>query len=274
MKTNLYKTRVPVLVTMVVALLICTGMVRRCNLDSRSRIVEDYIHPHGDTIAVAIEMDPMTYNFANDTAGGFDYEIISDIARIHRLPVKLYPVSNLEEAYRGLHDNKYNVVIAKMPATAQLRIHFPLTQTVYLDRQVLVQRRGADSVLAVNSLTELRDDTVYIADGSPFRSRLENLSMEIGGTIYVKSLPGYSSEHLAIMTANGDIRQAVVGEAVARKVAADYPALDYSTPVSFNQFQVWATAPGDTVLRDSLDSWLLQYRSTPAYKELACKYLR
>ncbi len=42
----------------------------------------------GDTLAVAIEMSPLTYNFAHgDSAAGFDYEIISDFAADRGIPV-------------------------------------------------------------------------------------------------------------------------------------------------------------------------------------------
>lgn len=266
-------SRLPLIVAAVIVILICIGAARRCSSDRDSALAEELKRPGRDTLAVAIEMSPLTYTFANDTADGFDYRIIKSIADRHGLAAVFFPVANLEDAYQGLYDGKYDLLVANMAATASLREFFPLTDAVYLDRQVLVQRRDNDSALSVNSILDLRDDTVYIPAGSPARSRLENLSREIGDTVFIETLPGLNAEHLAIMTATGEIGHAVVGEAVARRVAADYPQLDFSRAVSFNQFQVWATAPGDTVLRDSLNSWLDSFRNTSAYRSLSHRYL-
>ncbi len=114
---------------------------------------------------------------------------------------------------------------------------------------------------------------MWIAEGSPFRTRLNNMAKELGDTITIFSDPEHSSEHLAIMTATGDVKHAVVNEAVARRIAAMYPRLDIATPISFNQFQVWAVAPGDTALRDSLNNWLGSFKHTEAYRRLANRYL-
>lgn len=99
------------------------------------------------------------------------------------------------------------------------------------------------------------------------------MSRELGESIYVVSPDKYSSEHLAILTALGEVKQAVVNEAIARRIAADYPILDIDTQISFNQFQCWAVAPGDSTLLDSLNVWLNSFKGTPAYHRLAEKYL-
>lgn len=264
--------RLPLIVVAVVLILIGIGVGRRCSQERQTVIADRYTAPGGDTIKVAIEMSPLTYTFANDSADGFDYQILQNIGRQHGLDMVFYPVTNLEEAYTGLDDGLYDMVVANMPATARLRDYFALTDAIYLDRQVLLQRRNPDGTVDINSQLDLRGDTVYLAPSSPVRSRLINLSHEMGDTVFIATLPEYSSEHLAIMTANGQISRAVVSEAVARRIGADYPELDYSTPVSFNQFQVWALAPADTVLRDSLNVWLCAFRQTQAYDSLARRY--
>ncbi len=273
MKADRLKSRLPVLLAVIIVLMICIGAVRHCGDSSCSQLVEQYRRPGGDTLAVAIEMSPLTYTFENDTAEGFDYSILRGIADAHGMKVAFYPVGNLDDAFLGLRDGKYDLLVATIPATARLKEYFPLTCPVYLDRQVLVQRRDTSGLGPVRSQLDLRGDTVWLAPGSPVRSRLRNMAHEVGDTIYLETLPEYNSEHLAIMTANGEIRHAVVNEAVASRVAADYPVLDISTPVSFNQFQVWAVAPGDSTLLDSLDTWLEQFKQTDAYSRLSERYL-
>ena len=272
MKAKLTMGRLPLIVLAIAAILVCLSLVRRCNI-SPSTLSDDYIKPPADTLAVAIEMSPMTYFMRHDSAEGFDYCILREIGRSHGIAMKFHPVSDLDRAFRGLNDGEYDILVASMPATKTLKEYFPLTDAVYLDRQVLVQLRNADSSLTVTSQQQLRGDTVWIADGSPFRTRLRNLGQEMGDSITVQSVPEYSAEHLVIMTALGQIPRAVVNESIARHMVADYPGLDFSVPISFSQFQVWALAPGDSILLDSINTWLREFRQSAAYDSLAAKYL-
>lgn len=247
------------------------SLLRHNNIDNSSKLVEDYTKPGADTLAVAIEMSPLTYTLENDTIEGFDYLMLRQIAQTHGVPVKFEPFSQLDKAFEGLYNHQFDLLVAAMPATTPLKEYFPLTESVYIDRQVLVQR--ADSTSAINSQLDLRGDTVWIAKGKPYNSRLTNLAAEVGDTIVVMTDPEHSSEHLAIMTALGQIKQAVVGSAVARRVARNYPLLNVEMPVSLSQFQVWAVAPGDSLLLDSLNSWISQFKQTPYYRSLAERYL-
>lgn len=272
MKTKLTNSRLSAVVTVAAMVLLGLCFGRRCGTSS-STLAEDYVKPAGDTVAVAIEMSPLTYTFRNDTAEGFDYFILRDIARRHGLSLVFRPFSDLDRAFLGLRDGKYDLLVASFPSTKALKEYFPLTDAVYIDRQVLVQRRKPDGELPVTSLQQLRGDTVWISAGSPFYTRLRNLSAEMGDSITIERKDDYSAEQLVIMTALGQIPRAVVNEALARRLAADYPDIDVSVPVSLSQFQVWAVAPGDSALLDSLNRWLGEFRSTAAYDSLASKWL-
>ena len=116
-------------------------MMRRCKEDSGASIAMQYVKPGGDTLAVAIEMSPLTYSLHNDTAEGFDYQILRDITAEHGIVAKFYPVANLEDAFRGLYSHTYDLLVGSLPSTNTLKHHFPVTDAVYLDKQVLVQDR-------------------------------------------------------------------------------------------------------------------------------------
>lgn len=272
MKTTKKRCVLPVVIGAVIVALVAIGISRRHSIEGDTSLVASYERPDGDTLAVAIEMSPLTYILENDTAEGFDYLMLRDMAREHGVPVKFHPFTQLDKAFEDLNDHKYDILVASMPSTTPLKKYFPLTEAVYIDRQVLVQR--ADSSGApINAPEELRGDTVWIAKGKPFKTRLTNMANELGDTITVLVDPEHSSEHLAIMTALGQIKNAVVGRAVARRVARQYPQLDYSTPISLSQFQVWAVAPGDSVLADTLNRWIGEFKCTPQYRALAERYL-
>ncbi len=183
-----------------------------------------------------------------------------------------HPFNELENAFAGLYDGTYDIVVASMASTSALKEVFPLTDAVYIDKQVLVQR--GDSVhKQIKETHQLRGDTVWIVEGSPSATRIQNLASELGDTIYIASIPGYSAEQLAIMTAIGEVPRAVVNEAMVRQIATEFPTLDISTPISLNQFQCWAVAPGDSSLTDSLNSWLQSFKQTAAFDSLMQQYL-
>ncbi len=272
MNIDFFKGRLPIVVTIVIMVLAMAGLWRRCST-STSTLANDFVKPAGDTLSVAIEMSPLTYTLSNDTPRGFDYEILRDMTAAHGVVPKFYPVSELATAFQGLYDGEFDVVVASMPSTSALKEYFPLTDAVYIDKQVLVQLGDSTSDKYIKSQEQLIGDTVWIAEGSPFRTRLANMTRELGDSIYVATKSGYSAEHLTIMTAMGEIPRAVVGEAVAKRIAADYPSLDISTPISLSQFQCWAVAPGDSTLLDSLNTWLEEFRATPTFEKLAEQYL-
>lgn len=272
MKQDFLKGRLPIVLTIIIIVLASLGFCRRCST-TESTLANNFVKPAGDTITVAIEMSPLTYTLRNDTASGFDYEILRAITRQHGVATKFYPIGELESAFQSLYDGDFDILIASMPSTNTLKKYFPVTDAVYIDKQVLVQRRDTASANYISSQDQLMGDTVWISEGSPFRTRLTNMTRELGDSIHIATKEGYSSEHLAIMTALGQIPRAVVSEAVGQRIAADYPELDISTPISLSHFQCWAVAPGDSTLLDSLNIWLNEFKGTPQFDRLCEQYL-
>lgn len=266
------KGHMPLLLIVIAGVLVAIGVCRHCSAGDTT-LAYRYKKPSGDTLAVAIEMSPLTYSFRNDTAEGFDYELLRNIAQKHGRVAQFFPVGELEEAFEGLYDGKYDILVASMPSTKTLKRFFAVTDPVYIDRQVLVQLGDSTSEGYISSAEQLMSDTVWMVEGAPFGTRLKNLAKELGDSVYICSSKGNSAENLAMLTALGQIPRAVVSEAAARRIAVDYPQLDISTPVSLSHFQCWAVAPGDSVLLDSLNKWLEAYKATPQFESLAQKYL-
>ncbi len=274
MKNDSKRYIIPIAIGAIILALVAIGLSRRHDIEGDSNLVKPFERPGGDTLAVAIEMSPLTYILENDTIEGFDYLMLRDMARAHDVPVKFHPFTQLDRAFEDLYENKYDLLVAAMPSTTTLKEYFPLTEDVYIDKQVLVQQADStDSHRFIASQEQLRGDTLWIAKGKPFKTRLQNMAKELGDTITVLVDPEHSSEHLAIMTALGQIKHAVVGQAVARRVARQYPQLDISTPISLNQFQVWAVAPGDSTLLNRLNQWIEEFKKTEEYRQLSERYL-
>lgn len=211
----------------------------------------------GDTLNVAIEISPTGLSLAGDTLSGEYYDLLRQVCARNNRPVKFHPYTRLDDALAWLREGRCRLIVGDLPVTAEMRDRLIFVEPVGVDKQVLVQL--GDST-AVKTQFDLGGKTVHVAKESPYIPRLRNLSHEIGDTIYVVEDSEHSSEQLVILTAIGEIPRAVVNRATAESLRSRYPALDLSVDISFNQFQSWAMAPRDTLLRDTLNHWLSQLR--------------
>lgn len=226
-----------------------------------------------DSLKVAIQISPIGVSTHGDTLGGFYYDMIRQMAAREHLALKIEGFSQVTNALDNLENGKYDIVISDIPITSELRDRYLFTNPIYADRQTLVQL--ADSVTGlppIRTQSDLRGDTVYIAAQSPFMSRLRNLSRELGDTIYVFQDRHYGPEQMMLLTAIGQLKNVVVNEQTARNIAKDYPQLDISVTLSFNQFQSWAVAPEKPRLLDSLNVWIARFKSTPQFEKLVDRY--
>lgn len=224
----------------------------------------------GDTLDIAIEYSPVTYYTYDDTLGGYNYDLLRIISDSVGCPMKFHPVVTLEKALSGLEDGRYDVVVAQYPMTAGDTSRFCFTQPIYIDQQVLVQRRGSQ---AIHSQLDLAGDTVWVVKGSPMLGRIASLSREIGDTIYVHVDDIYGPEQLMMMVAGGEIRYAVVNRSIARAMASRLPNLDRSVPISLSQFQSWIVSKDRKSLCDSLNRWHSQVKcDTATYLGLQRRY--
>ena len=226
----------------------------------------------GDTIDVAIEYNPMSMYRYGDSLAGFSYELLKLMAYNDSILFNYHPVSTVDEALPLLEDGVVDIVVSDIPAMADYKNRFMLSKQIYLDRQVLVQRKDSTGNLSIPDQLTLAGKTIFVPHNSPSIIRLRNLSAEIGDTIYVNDSTEYGAEQLVILTAIGDIDYAVVNERIAKKLAPDYPALDISTNVSFTQFQTWIMRLNDSGLSDRINRSIKRIKSTSQYDSLCVKY--
>lgn len=250
-------------------------MLKQCSVEQTNPygIVEG--HSGGDTIDVAIEVSPLTYSLAGDTVSGLDYDMLRLMAEKIGRPVKFHPFAPLSFAMNGLEEGRFDMVVSSMSSTNELKSRFSMTNPLYIDRQVLVQlKEDADSLPPIVVQTDLAHDTVWVTRNSPFISRIRLLSDEIGDTIFVKEVDDYSSEHLFMLVAVGELPRAVVNDGIATKMAADYPLVDINTAISFSQFQSWALRKDSSELFDAVNDWIGEFKEEEEYDRLCRKYLK
>ncbi len=144
-----------------------------------------------------------------------------------------------------------------VPVTSELRESVAFTESLALDRQVLVQRKASDTTTVyVHSQLELPGKKIYVTQDSPYIPRLQNLASEIGDTIQIVEMPDSESGHLIMLVARGEIDYAVCNYRTALRMLADYPLLDISTAISFSQLHAWAVRKDSPLLLDSINGWM------------------
>lgn len=257
-------------ILLLAAVVAVMSSARRCSSGGKLPPVESG-GSAGDTIDVAIIYGPLSYYLYNDTLGGVNLDILKEFERDARRPVKLWPVVNLHESLAKLKSGDFDM-LASLPADNSVKQRFLTTESVFLDRLVLIQLADSLGNVKIKSALDLPGDTIHIQRDSPAAARLANLSNEIGENIPVVTDEKLSEEYLCMKVATGEIRLAVVNERLARSMKLKYPGLSYDNPVSFTQFQVWVLPKADTLMLREVNSWLSEFMKTPRYREIVGKY--
>lgn len=246
----------------VLLLLIVAGAMIGIRFMSRhSARIQSFSNGRADTVRAAVVYGPGSYRVLSaedgtDSIVGVNYHLLKTLGDSLGVVVQLYPVIDRDDALAKVQTGQLDI-LASLPADNYIRENFLTSDEVALDRMVLIQKKTPEGLLPATSALALARDTVHVEKGSAAVRRIRNLSREIGDTVYVAEETGMSEEYLAMKVATGGWRYAVVNERIADDMHRSYPDLDYSTPVSFTQFQVWILAHG----RDSLLSRVNRFLS-------------
>ena len=220
------------------------------------------------------EYNSISYHAQGDTIGGLHYELLQAFAKSQGLKAEITPEMSVENRIKGIKEGTYDILANNVLMSSDRKDSLLFTHPILLSRQLLVQRKaqGTTDSTYINSLLELANRTIHVVKGSPSISRIQNLSNEIGDTIYIHEIEKYGQEQLLAMVANGDIEYAVCDENIAQALASNFPQLDLQTAISFTQFYSWGVNIENTILLDTLNAWLRTYKETPAFKQLMKKY--
>lgn len=202
-----------VLLVVVVVLMIA---MRHCGGKQATVAADAARSSGGDTIDVAIEYSPVTYYTYADTLGGYCYDLMRLISAYSHRPIKFHSIVSLTAGLKLLDEGFCDVLVAQYPLMRSNKGKYLFTDPIFVDSQVLVQRRERNGGRAVKSQLDLAGDTVHIVANSPMAERIYSLGREIGDTIHVVSDPDYGPEQLVMIVAAGEVRYAVVNRTIAR----------------------------------------------------------
>ncbi|MCH5232655.1 MAG: transporter substrate-binding domain-containing protein [Muribaculaceae bacterium] len=257
-------------VIVLVGIIFILGIARNCSSIKTSVFSEG--NSGGDTLDIAIFYGPSGMYLQDTIMRGINYDIANVYARQNALPVKIWPVSDAAYAMEMTEKGNFDI-LASLPLDNEVRKKFLTSESIFLDRLVLLQLKDSISgATSVNSSLDLNGKSVWVPEGSPALNRLKNLSDEIGGNINLMVEPELSDELLAVKVGAGSIPFAVVNERIAKDISENYPLLSYSNPVSFTQFQVWLFSPSDSIEFRKFNEWFETFRTSEEYREILNSY--
>lgn len=226
----------------------------------------------GDTIDIAILYGPGSLYIYEDSLAGINKEIAKKFSQETNVPVKTWAVSDPASGMAKLESGAFDI-LASVPLDNYIRNRFLVSESVFLDRLVLIQLK--DSLTGekiINSSLDLNEKKVFVAPASSALQRMQNLSEEIGGKIEIIEAKDLSDELLSLKVAGGDIPLAVVNEKVAQKIGESYPNLNYDSSVSFTQFQVWIFNKSDSTVWNKFNNWFNDFRLTDQYRSIISQF--
>jgi len=237
------------------------------------RNYEDIIR--SGVIRAVTEYNSISFHVEEDTINGLHYELLQAFAKEKGLKAEITPEMSMEKRMKGLQDGTFDILANNVLISSDRKDSLLFTHPILLSRQILVQRKpqGEHDSTHIRSLLELANKTVHVVKGSPSVFRIQNLSDEIGDTIHIREIEKYGQEQLLAMVASKDIDYAICDENIALTAVHNLPELDIETAISFTQFYSWGVHKENTVLLDSLNVWLEQYKQTDSFQRLIKKYI-
>ncbi len=220
---------------------------------------------------VVLDNNSVSYFIYKGNPMGYEYELLQRLAKYLKVSLKIKVISSIDEAFTLLNTGETDIVAFPLSITKERTQYFAFTDAHYVTTQVLVQNKQSKKL--VETPFELIGQEVFVKNGSSFKTRLKNLSEEIGGEIIVKedTIDG-ETESLIQGVADGKIKFTVADRTIAVVNSWYYPNLDINMPISLPQQIGWALRKNSPELVKATNSWLSGIKSSAIYQVIYNKY--
>jgi len=220
---------------------------------------------------VVLDNNSVSYFIYKGNPMGYEYELLQRLAKHLKVSLKIKVISSIDEAFTLLNTGETDIVAFPLSITKDRTNYFAFTDAHYITTQVLVQNKQSKKL--VETPFELIGQEVFVKNGSSFKTRLKNLSEEIGGEIIVKedTIDG-ETESLIQGVADGKIKFTVADRTIAVVNSWYYPNLDINMPISLPQQIGLALRKNSPELVKATNSWLKGIKSSAIYQVIYNKY--
>lgn len=215
---------------------------------------------------------------------GYEFELLERFAQHLEVELEIIVAQNIDELISKLLEGKADILAYGLAITNERQKKVAFTDYLYVTHQVLVQKKP-DNYLklhwksleesVIHNAIDLLGDTVSLREKSSYKNRISNLSEELGGEIFIDTIPGeLSTEEIIKKVVDGEIKYTIADNNIAQIMASYYPILDIEVPVSFSQRIGWATPKKSEKLLQITNTWLKLFKKEVDYNVIYNKYFK
>lgn len=232
--------------------------------DDLDRIIEDK-----ELIVLTINSYASYFNY-REVPMGFQYELAQGFAKSLGVELKVKVLNSEVELVNALLNGEGNLIAYNLPITNERKKDLIYCGEENVSHQVLVQRYGKNGL---EDVTQLVGKEVYVMPGK-YEERLENLNQELGGGIIINEVSSDSinNEDLIEMVAEGKIDYTVTNNELAKINKTNYPNLDITMEISFDQRSAWAVRKTSPKLAEAADKWHRENIHSAEFEASARRY--
>ena len=215
---------------------------------------------------------------------GFEYELLERFADYLDVELEIHIAHDIDSLFYKLNYSDIDLVAHGLTITSERKKEVTFTDYLYYTNQVLVQRQPDDwrtmkwsklQSRLIHDAIELIGDTVSVRKNSAYLHRLQNLSREIGGTIFIDTLEGnLSTDEIIEMVVDKKIKYTVADKNIASINKSYYPILNIKVPISFSQRIAWAVNSNSKNLLEAANVWLKIIKDEVDYYVIYNKYFK
>lgn len=215
---------------------------------------------------------------------GYEYDLLKRFAEHLGVKLNIQVSNHIDTMFNALNTGQVDLIAHGLTVTRKRKKEVQFSEYLYLTRQVLVQKKpdnwrklkwSALESSLIHDPIELIGDTVSVRANSSYITRLESLSDEMGGKIYIDTLAGnLSTDRIIEMVAKGEIKYTVADNNLATISASYHPNLDIRVSVSFSQRMAWAMRHKSHELQQVLDEWIQTMKKGVEYYVIYNKYYK
>ncbi|RED93634.1 membrane-bound lytic murein transglycosylase F [Marinoscillum furvescens DSM 4134] len=215
---------------------------------------------------------------------GYEYELLKAFTDSLGLELRINITPSLEEGFAKLNAGEGDILAYNLTITKERKKRIAFTHYHNLVEMVLVQRKPDNwrqmklheiEASLIRNPVDLIGKEVYVRHHSSYIDRLQNLSEEIGGDIFIiQASPEVETEAVIRQVADGFVDFTVAEKDIAMVNATYYPNLDVETAISFPTRIAWGVRKNADGLLEALNEWILDMRKEADYYVIYDKYFK
>lgn len=215
---------------------------------------------------------------------GFEYELLNNLSKDLGVKLEIVIADDMDDMIGMLNRGEGDIIAYGLAITDTRKQQVDFTKHHYTTHQVLVQRKpdGWQKMTKrkmnkqlLRSPIDLIGKTVSLRRNSSYCDRVQHMGEEIGGKIFVDTMPGsVSTEEIIKMVSEGKVDYTIADENIAAINQTYYPDLDVKTKVSLEQRIAWPVRKSSPQLKEAVDHWVDSISQKSDYYVIYNKYFK